>query len=169
VIIDGYNLILRSGRFSPLDRTALELGRDALVEKLSAYKKIKRHKITVVFDGSQKFYFQGPAFSQKGIGLRFSRHGETADEVICAMAKKERQRAVVVSSDNEVCRRAETFGAATMGTQTFEERMEMALGAEISGDDENDDSPWSGNTVKKGPSRRPPKKARQHLQKTGKL
>ncbi len=66
---------------------------------LAAYRKIKPHRITVVFDGHHS-----PAFSQqrarkKGIAIRFSRRGESADDLIKRMASKEREKALVVSSD----------------------------------------------------------------------
>jgi len=168
VIIDGYNLIRRSGNLGALDRAALELGRDALVDRLAKYKRLKRHKITVVFDGSQKYYFPGPGFSEKGIGLKFSRHGENADGLIIKMAQKEREKAVVISSDHEVCRKASLFGAAFMSSEEFLEKLEMTEMMDAAGDDAADDG-WSGSTVKKGPSRRLPKRLRRVRRKREKL
>jgi len=43
IIIDGYNLIRQSAELSRLDRRDLQHGREALLELLAAYKKIKRH------------------------------------------------------------------------------------------------------------------------------
>jgi hypothetical protein len=51
IIIDGYNLIRQSTTLSKLDQQDIMLGRDALVDMLAAYRKIKPHRITVVFDG----------------------------------------------------------------------------------------------------------------------
>ena len=81
IIIDGYNLIRQSTALSRLDQQDIMLGRDALVDMLAAYRKIKPHRITVVFDGRHS-----PAFSQKrdqkkGIAIRFSRRGESADDL----------------------------------------------------------------------------------------
>ena len=42
----------QSSSLSALDRQDIQLGREALLHTLSAYKKIKRHMITVVFDGT---------------------------------------------------------------------------------------------------------------------
>ncbi|NQT68664.1 MAG: NYN domain-containing protein, partial [Desulfobacteraceae bacterium] len=53
IIIDGYNLIRQSNFFSTIDRRDMQLGRETLIETLAAYKGIKGHKITVVFDGAQ--------------------------------------------------------------------------------------------------------------------
>jgi len=52
IIVDGYNVIRQSPDMGLLDRQALQLGREALVDKLAAYKRLKGYKITVVFDGA---------------------------------------------------------------------------------------------------------------------
>jgi len=82
IVIDGYNLICRSDKLSEFDNQALKLGRDALVDMLAAYKKIKPHKITVVFDGINAASFLQHNDYIKGIKIVFSRKGETADTVI---------------------------------------------------------------------------------------
>ena len=58
IIIDGYNLIRQSPTLSRLDRQDIASGREALVARLAAYRKLKPHRITVVFDGAQ-----APAFA----------------------------------------------------------------------------------------------------------
>ncbi|MCF8110699.1 MAG: NYN domain-containing protein [Desulfobacteraceae bacterium] len=89
LIIDGYNLIRRSARLSLAEAEGLELGRQALIDRLAAYKRIKGHKITVVFDGAANHddFFKGT--SEKGIRVKFSRSGQTADSVIKKMAARE--------------------------------------------------------------------------------
>ena len=82
IIIDGYNIIRQSPNLSLLDQQDILLGREALVDMLAAYRKVKSHRITVVIDGRQ-----GPSFSpqrdrQKGIFIRFSRRNTSADDVI---------------------------------------------------------------------------------------
>ncbi|MEE9496377.1 MAG: NYN domain-containing protein [Desulfobacterales bacterium] len=169
IIIDGYNLIRQSTTLSILDQQDIMLGREALVDMLAAYRKIKPHRITVVFDGHH-----GPVFSpqrnrQKGISMRFSRRGESADDVIKRMAHREREKALVVSSDREVADSAASCGAATISAQQFEAKIEMAahLDNPIS---EAEDSPgWTPTTKKKGPSRRLPKKQRRNRMKIKKL
>jgi len=64
IIIDGYNLIRQSNSLSILDMQDIQLGREALVDMLAAYKKVKPHRITVVFDGTTApplFTAAGPA------------------------------------------------------------------------------------------------------------
>ncbi|MEJ2729524.1 MAG: NYN domain-containing protein [Deltaproteobacteria bacterium] len=76
IIIDGYNLIRQSSTLSALDQQDIMLGRDALIDMLAAYRKMKPHRITVVFDGSNSPLFSPQRNRQRGISMRFSRSGE---------------------------------------------------------------------------------------------
>ncbi len=170
VIIDGYNLIRQSGELSELDRQAPEFGRSELIGRLAEYQRIKRHKITLVFDGSQRYFFPNAERSEKGIGIRFSRHGQTADDLIMKMVRREGERAVVVSSDREIAGYAASKGASVVGAGDFEMKLMMArAGGSDSPADEAPNLPRTGNTKKKGPARRPPKSARRNRKKVGKL
>ncbi|MBW2567789.1 MAG: NYN domain-containing protein [Deltaproteobacteria bacterium] len=170
IIIDGYNLIRQSGSLSDLDGQELQLGRDALIEKLAAYKKIKHHRITVVFDGANAPSFSQRRQSFKGIKIRFSRNGELADTVIKRMAVKEREMALIVSSDLDIVNCAESCGAATISSPVFEQKIAMAESMSKSGSKmEEDNSGWIPTTKKKGPSRRLSKKVRRSMVKIRKL
>ena len=145
------------------------LGREALVNMLAAYRKIKPHRITVVFDGSNSPIFSPQRTRQKGISIQFSRSGESADDIIRRMANREREKALVVSSDREVADSAASSGAATISAQAFEAKIDLAanLGDPI-GEDE-DYVGWTPTTKKKGPSRRLSKKQRRNRMKINKL
>lgn len=171
VIIDGYNFIRQSEGLRALERQALEFGREALVEQLVAYRQAKRHKITLVFDGSQKHFFPDASTSWKGVGIKFSRHGETADALIKKMALREKEKAVVVSNDRDIGRFAEAQGATVLASGKFEEKLRMA---EMTGQEmpasEREPARYRGkHTKKKGPAKKLPKKARRAQKKTGKL
>jgi hypothetical protein len=99
----------------------------------------------------------------------FSRQGETADAVIKKMARREKQKAMVVSSDLEIVRSADTAGAATISAAEFEGILEMSIymGDVKTGEDEN--SGWRPTTKKKGPSKRLPKRQRTNRAKIRKL
>jgi len=170
VIIDGYNLIRQSGELGELDRQAPEFGRSELIGRLAEYRRIKRHKITLVFDGSLRYCFPDAERSEKGIAIRFSRHGQTADDLIMKMVRSEGERAVVVSSDREIADFAVSKGASVVGSGEFEMKLLMA-GAESPGSpaDEDAESRRIGNTKKKGPARRLPKSARRNRKKVRKL
>ncbi|MFO7839081.1 MAG: NYN domain-containing protein [Desulfosalsimonadaceae bacterium] len=171
IVVDGYNLIRRSETLSPLDQQDLELGREGLLERLAAYKRVKGHAITVVFDGTSQHSVFGRKDSHKGIEVKFSRHGETADAVIKRIARTEREKALVVSSDHEVADFSASQGAAVIGAAEFEQRLDMAEYMEIKGADPDSDGEqgWVPDTRKKGPSKKPPKRKRKNRQKIKKL
>jgi len=149
IIIDGYNLIRQSSSLSLLDHQNMQLGREALVDLLVKYKRIKHHKITVVFDGTNAVSF--------------------SDLVIKKMAAGEKEKALVVSSDRDVADSAYLFGAAVIGSIEFEKKLEMAAYSDGAGFDDEDKGGWVPTTKKKGPSRRLPKKKRRSKAKIKKL
>lgn len=170
IIIDGYNLIRQSPEFAGLDRQDLQLGRDALVDVLAAYKKLKPHKITVVFDGSAQPSIYGSRDRAKGIAIRFSQGGESADDLIRRMAQQEKAKALVISSDREVMAAAESAGATVMNSAAFEDKVTMTRYLALKGGGEEFESEgWVPTTRKKGPSRRLPKRKRKARARTQKL
>jgi len=169
IIIDGYNLIRQSTALSALDQQDIMLGREALVEKLAAYRKIKPHRITVVFDGRHGPLFSVQRNQKKGICMRFSRRGESADDVIKRMASSEREKALVVSSDREVADSAASCGAATISARQFEARITMVANPDIPISQAEDSSGWNPTTKKKGPSRKLSKRQRRSRMKIKKL
>ena len=169
IIIDGYNLIRQSKTLRILDQQDIQLGRDGLVDVLAAYKKIKSHRITVVFDGGKFPLFTPQRHRQRGISIIFSQGGESADTLIKKMARKEREKALVVSSDQDIIRSAATHGAATIDAGDFETKLSMALYTETMEVDEGDREGWNPTTKKKGPSRRASKRKRRNRAKIQKL
>ena len=169
IIIDGYNLIRQSNSFSDLDRHDIQLGREALLDTLAAYQRIKRHKITVVFDGTKAPYFSLHENRVKGIRVKFSRKGESADSLIKRMVDREREKALVVSSDLDVVNFAAIKRAATIRSSDFEEKIEMAVYMDTKGVEREDQGGWIPTTKKKGPSRRLSKRKRRNRIKTRKL
>ncbi|MFP4476406.1 MAG: NYN domain-containing protein [Desulfatibacillaceae bacterium] len=168
IIIDGYNMIGQSPTLSTGD---LEQDRDCLIDFLAAYKRIKAHRITVVFDAARVDTFEARKLNMKGIDIRFSQPGQLADSVIKNMARQMRERAMVVSSDREVAGVAREAGAAVLGCREFEQVVADRLmgGAE----DDPDEGPGSRQprqtTRKRGPSRKPPKKSRRTRMRKDKL
>ena len=171
IIIDGYNLIRQSTVLDPIDQADIQLGRTALLERLAVYKRIKGHAITVVFDGTNAPPLAVSREQINGIKVRFSRHGELADQVIKKIAIAEKQRALVVSSDRDVVRFAESAGASVISSPEFEARLEMAEGLnDYNAEDEGELRGWIPTTKKKGPSRRRSKKKdRRHRARLNKL
>ena len=167
LIIDGYNLIRQSPRWSLLDDMDLEAGREALLDALAAYRRSRpQHRLTVVFDGWQGGELRETRDLFQGVKVVFSRRGERADEVIKRLVVKERQRALVVSSDRELQEIANRSGAAWVGASQFEAAYLTGNSGDLS--EEENDHPNQG-TKKKGPARRKSKRERQRQQRLKKL
>lgn len=171
IIVDGYNLIRQSPFLAALDRRDLAEGRQALIDMLAAYKRLKGHAITVVFDGGGEHLLYDSRDRDRGIHIRFSRRHETADAVIKEISQKEKQKALVVSSDRQVADFAASQGSATIGAREFEEKMALAVWMSSQGMAgkplEGDEGPVSKG--KKGPARRLTKRQRQNQKKLDRL
>ena len=171
IVIDGYNLIRQSPTLSIIEHHSLEEGRQALLERLVSYKKVKHHSVTVVFDGANANHSLEATTRRKGIHILFSRPGELADSVIKQIVTRERERAVVVTSDRDIAHFAAEHGAATIDSTEFENKMEMATYHDMNQTDslEKEGEGWRPTTKKKGPSRRTSKRQRKSRIKTRKL
>jgi predicted RNA-binding protein with PIN domain len=170
LIIDGYNLIRQSEWLGDIDRRSLQRGREALLTALARYKKLRGHRITVVFDGGRAPGFGDRRDRQAGIDIRFSRQGELADAVIKRMCARECHQTLVVTSDSDIVRYAEARGAATIDSPSFEDKLMMAQYMdETVEDDDAADTGWEPTTRKKGPARRRSKRQRRNWLKTRKL
>ena len=126
LIIDGYNLIRQSDSLSILDAQNLEQGREALLKRLAAYKKVRGHPITVVFDGWGGFEPVSTRTRHKGIEVVYTGKGETADEWIQRRVGGV-QYGAVVTSDREIQHYAERAGLSAISSNEFERKMEAAL------------------------------------------
>lgn len=140
IIIDGYNLIRQSRSLRRLDAQSLEQGREALLERLIAYRQVRAHPITVVFDGWGGFNLSSTRTTHEGIKVVFTAQGQTADEWITARVEGV-QYGVVVTSDREIGRSAERAGLVVIPSPTFERRIEAALTGEMEGE-MVDDEEW---------------------------
>ena len=172
LIVDGYNLIRQSPRLSLLDAQDLEAGREALMQSLADYRRSRpQHKITVVFDGTNAPSFSPRRDRLRGIDIVYSRGGETADSVIKRIARKERERSMIVSSDRDIVNFSERQGAATISSTDFEQKMKMAayMGMEGIKPESEDPSGWVPSTKKKGPRKRLSKRDRKSRIKIKKL
>lgn len=171
IVIDGYNLIRQSKDLSVIERASLEEGREALLERLASYRQVKHHPMTVVFDGSYADNLMQARGRHKGISIIFSRHGESADSVIKRLVMRERERIVVVSSDKEVADFATEHGAATIGSNEFENKIIMTaqLDPTLADLSEEEQRGWTPTTRKTGPSRRQSKRKRKSHARTRKL
>jgi len=169
LIIDGYNLIRQSARWAPLDRRDLQMGREALIDALAAYRKLRPHRITVVFDAAEAPGFEPRRDRRGGVEIRFSDYGQSADALIRRMAAADREKAMVVSSDRAVADAAAACGATVIDAPTFENRLEQVLAMNGEADPGPEAGGWVPTTRKKGPHRRLPKRQRRTSARLRKL
>ena len=85
------------------------------------------------------------------------------------MARKERQAALVVSSDQDIVQSAAANGAATVSANDFENKLRMSLDMDALQIDPDGYEGWQPTTKKKGPSRRMSKRRRKNSAKIRKL
>ena len=172
LVIDGYNLIRQSEMLSAQEELSLQLGRDALLERLRQYKRVRSHRITVVFDAASKPNVAEERSQQKGISIIYSGQGESADTVIKRICRDEGDQVLLVTTDRELASYAETRGSVAIDSEDFEARMEMALYVDTKGlEEEDEEERWHPDkgTRKKGPAKRLSKKQRRRRQKWQKV
>ncbi len=172
LVIDGYNLIRQVSSLQRLEGRSLAAGRDALIAKLKAYRKVKPLKITVVFDGASELSEFADAYNEGGIAIAYSPSSKSADDVIKEFVDRLKSRAIIVSSDRSILNHAKLNGAAVIDSVTFYGKLQMAEALGQTPTSKNEDKKpahkrWS--TYKKGPSKKLPKKERQNKLKQDKL
>lgn len=162
LIVDGYNLIGASRKGGLAGQEGLELARELLLDELMEYKKAKRIRITVVFDGKGLSSPPSGAETRRGILVVYSRGPKTADDVIVGVVARSSVGVAVVSSDRQLAERCRTLGASVISSDEFRKRMEAtsARGAQ-SESDEDEEGPPRLSTKKKGPASRASKRRRR--------
>ncbi len=92
-----------------------------------------------------------------------------ADAVIKRMVSREKEKALVVSSDLDIVNFATAQGAATISSSEFEEKISQVIYMKEKGVESDEDSGWVPTTKKKGPSKRLSKRKRRNKSKIRKL
>jgi uncharacterized protein len=173
IIVDGYNLIRQSDTFRHSERKSLEEGRNALIRSLAGYRKLRGHRITVVFDGWVGGSPAEERDSAGGVEIIYSRLGEKADEVIKRLLAKGDEEILVVTSDREIATFAVRRGKTAIASPAFDELLERSAAGSSA-----EDTPGEGNPdedddrtgmKRKGPSRRLSKQKRAALARFKKL
>ena len=166
IIIDGYNLIRQSDSLKSFEKLSLEEGRNELVRRMVSYKRLKGHKITIVFDG----WKEGPAMEERdrqdNINIIYSRRGEKADDVIKRLADGSSEETIIISSDREIASHVTRHGKTALSSTEFEMLMfkaivESAVSNFAAGKEADDET--DHHSSKKGPAKRLPR-ARRHVQ-----
>lgn len=160
IIIDGYNLIGSEHGLTG----GLEHQRNWLLQRLSIYQEAKGHTVAVVFDGWKAGWIDEVSEKKQGVRIVFSRQGEKADSVIVRLAREKGSGCVVVTSDREVRRAVEKFGAAAVYASEFSRILRnLELSADTGG------HPEERRSNKQGNPNRLAKAERQRLERLKKL
>jgi predicted RNA-binding protein with PIN domain len=111
VLVDGYNLILRSPSLKPGPDRTLRESREKLVNLLAWAVGATDTRFLVVFDGTEQ---RGDDQGSGRVEVRFSRPPQKADDLIRRLVEERVKgvaRLTVVTSDLEVARHARAMGA----------------------------------------------------------
>lgn len=138
IVLDGYNVILRSPAFRPDERRDLATAREKLVNLLSwALGSPGEVEFVVVFDGADVAPAERRTTSSRGaakVTVRFSAPPAKADDVIRQLVEEwvETREVTVVTSDLEVARHARGAGATVVlsdlfAASLFKENVEAAV------------------------------------------
>lgn len=163
IIVDGYNLIRRIPELKETDRTNLQEGRDALLDHLSAYRTEKHHRLIVVFDGADSVHLGGSREKTRGITVRFSPRGVSADSIILDVMKK-KEADVLVSADRMLTDAASRNGVTPVSPEFFWGRVQVEMYRRMKGEEEEQ----GGGRRAKG-AKKLPKAQRKDRDRRGKL
>lgn len=111
ILVDGYNLVLRSPSLKPGPDRTLREAREKLVNVLSWAVGTGDARFIVVFDGSDA---RGEDEGGGRVEVRYSRPPQKADDLIRTLVEDRVERVehlTVVTSDLEVARHARAMGA----------------------------------------------------------
>ncbi|MEW6126609.1 MAG: NYN domain-containing protein [Acidobacteriota bacterium] len=137
IIVDGNNVMGQTVGWHR-DKPA---ARRNLLQQLAEYARIKKARITVVFDGSpDRELPDGAGF--RGVKVLFAERGSDADTRIQKLVEsaKDKRGLTVVTSDNQLIFRVRARGASVMRSGEFRKQMEAAfLNAPKKQDGEDDE------------------------------
>lgn len=115
ILVDGYNVIKNNPMFQMLEIKNLAIARDTLIHQLKNRYRQTAYQVIVVFDGNEA---REQTRHDDHIRVIFSRHGETADQVIARLAAEARRtgREVLLFSDDGEVRQSVTDHGGSIQT-----------------------------------------------------
>ncbi|MBR5328596.1 MAG: TetM/TetW/TetO/TetS family tetracycline resistance ribosomal protection protein [Firmicutes bacterium] len=127
LVVDGYNMIFAWDALKELAADDIGLARIKLIELLSSYQSFVRNEVILVFDGYKFKGNQGSKEETEGIGMVYTKEGETADmyieKLLRDMGKHDRVR--VATSDALIQISALGSGVLRMSAAELEEELRL--------------------------------------------
>jgi predicted RNA-binding protein with PIN domain len=160
ILIDGYNLIRNFPPLARVEKADFSQGREKLLDWLSQYRRKIPNPITVVFDGGKGDALAEGRDIYKGIKILYSSQGQTADDIIKRLVKKDGEKLLVVTSDQELGSYCRFFKAGWIRSEEFAHRIQeqiLDLGQKPLKEDDPEDLPKK----KKGSAFKLSKKAKR--------
>lgn len=125
VLIDGYNVIKKSGLFRRSEEQALEQARGFLIRLCQQYQSAKRgiQEIIIFFDGKEGFAWDKDQFPRT-IQIYFSR-GQTADQLLVDWLDQhpDKKPVTAVTDDMSLRSHARVRGAQILSVNEWVERL----------------------------------------------
>jgi predicted RNA-binding protein with PIN domain len=127
-LVDGNNVIGQRGRGYENWWEDKAAARRQLLQDLAVLARVKKLRLTVVFDGSPDERFPDDA-RYRGVRILYAAPGSDADTRIVDYAENEKQKRAltVVTSDNQLAARVRVCGVQVMRAGTFRQMMEEAI------------------------------------------
>jgi predicted RNA-binding protein with PIN domain len=141
ILIDGYNLI-------GVGHENFEKARSKIIHELQQYASLKKHDITIVFDGWKSGMKDQTRNKAGHVTTIYSRLGENADTVIKKMLSSAEKPWIVISSDREISDYAFKKDYAAVHSEEFEFKLYSAL-RNVQSNKENTDEISLENEIKK--------------------
>jgi predicted RNA-binding protein with PIN domain len=126
ILVDGYNVIKRAPSFQAVREQSLAVARAHLVALLINRYRHTPHQVTVVFDGNETLE---QVSHERRIRIIYSRHDETADNVIARLAAGARaagREVEIYSDDIEVRQSVVSQGGTVQTTAQLERQVHAA-------------------------------------------
>ncbi len=82
LIVDGYNIIFAWEDLAEMARHDLDAARRALIDRLSSFAAFKKCRLVLVFDGYKQPGNLGEKNADLGIGVVYTKEGQTGDQYI---------------------------------------------------------------------------------------
>lgn len=123
IVIDGCNVLRSGGDARPVG----DVQKKDFIARLGSYARLKKHIVTVVFDGG--FASRPEYYTEAGVTIWHSGYDYSADDVVKRLVKEASYpfETLVVSSDRELNDCAERHNIVSIDSVVFKKFLQQAL------------------------------------------